>query len=184
VEVLIVAALFSLVGGVVLAAFSNGMKVWQKVYHEGTEEKAVIFFDKISSDLRGVFNYRSIKFVGDKDRLQMPTLAVTTSKLTSLKKGVGEVIYYWDKEEKKVLKVIKNMSNIYTGGKGEVKEVLKNVEDFNLNYYFYDKKEKKYRWTEKWRGKVLPIAVSIRISISYNNNFKVFNRTISIPVSS
>lgn len=185
VEVMIAASLFAVIGLALVGSFTSGMKIWNKVYRGNLQEQIGIFFDKTTVDFHNVFYYKSIQFSGDDKKVIFPTLVSTYSLNPGLKKGVGQISLYWDKDSQQIMQEIKNLSNIYTQKQGVVKILLKNVENLVFNYYYYNKDEKKYAWVNKWQPKdnVLPLAISIAVSINYENKLYTFNKAIFFPVA-
>jgi type II secretory pathway component PulJ len=183
VETLLVVSLFSLIGVALLSTFNSGLKVWDRVFRERLEEDVFLFFEKFYRDLRNTFSYQKINFLGEEDKLKFPTLVFTKSDLSGLKEGVGEVKYYWDKEEKKLFRVKRNLSDIYRESLGKKEILLKNVKDFKLSYYFYDQKEKKYFWQKEWHKSGFPLAVRINLLVNDGEREIQFKKTISIPVA-
>ena len=181
IEAVIVAVLFSVVGLSVLGTFTSGIKIWQRVYKKNSEEDIAIFFDKFSFSLKNAILYNSIPFRGNKTRISFATFIRTNSKFSGLREGVGEVTYHWDRKSKKVFRTVRNLSDIYRGKK-ESRLLFDGVDDFKLSYYFYNSKEKKYRWSDKWEQRGIPVSVSIYMSISYNSSSFVYRRIINIPV--
>ncbi len=181
IEAIIVAVLFSVVGLSVLGTFMSGIKVWQKVYQKDSDEDIAIFFDEFSFNLKNTILYNSVPFKGNKTKLSFATFIRTNSKFDGLKEGVGEVIYYWNKKERKIFRIVKNLSDIYRR-KEESRMILGDVDNFKLSYYFYDSKEKKYFWSDEWGQKRIPMSVSIYISICCNNKKFVYRRIVNIPI--
>ena len=130
IEIIIGVSLFSLIGIILLSTFNSGLKVWDKIFREKSEEDIFIFFEKFYRDLRDTFSYQMINFLGEKDSLKFPALIFTKSSFPGLKEGVGEVKYYWDKEEKKIFRVKRNLSDIYRESLGKEEVLLENVEVF------------------------------------------------------
>jgi len=181
IEATIVAVLFSVVGITLLATFSSGIKIWKRVYSRNTEEDVFIFFDNISRDLHNTIKYNSIKFSGTKSDMSFVTYVVTKSMFSGLAEGIGEVSYRWDKDKHSIFKTVRDLSDIYKKTAGGIRDVLDGVNNFELSYHFYDPKERKHFWLDKWDKKGVPISVSIRLSIAYNNRTISYSRTVDIP---
>ena len=180
-EVAIVAALFSVVGIALVSSFSSGLKVWKKVYTQTPQDQVAIFFDKVSLDLRSAFNHNEIKFLGNAKRISFPGLIITRDSGGSLKKSIGEVVYYWDESGKKILRITNSMSDLYKESRGKVYEVLNGVDNFEINYYSYSPEEDEYFWNDCRQDGILPLSVTITVSFGYEDNILNFTKTISLP---
>ncbi len=182
IEAVIVAGIFSVVGLTLLATFSSGLKIWQRVYKESSDEDVAIFFEKFSYDLRNTVKYNSIDFRGSKIKVSFATFIKKNSQFPGLSKGIGEVTYYWDKKNKKIFRVLKNLNDIYREKEGTTQLLLNNIDDFRINYYSYNLKEKKYFWKEEWNTKDIPLSVSLYISLRYKNSTFNYQRVVNIPL--
>ena len=181
IEATIVAVLFSVVGIALLATFSSGIKIWMRVYNENSEESVFIFLDTVLSDLHNTVKYNSINFSGTKTDMSFITHVVTRSRFSGLAEGIGEVSYYWDKDRHSIFRTVRNLSDVYKNTAGAVRDVLDGVDNFELSYHFYDTKEKKHFWLNKWDKKEIPISVSIRLSVSYNKSTVSYLDIVNIP---
>ncbi|MCM8800546.1 MAG: GspJ family type II secretion system protein [Candidatus Omnitrophica bacterium] len=180
IEILIVSGLVVVISLAIYATLSNGLRLWQRLNQAKEEEEVLIFFEKFLLDLRNAFKFKGIDFVGKNDLLEFATLV----KSPSLKKTtVGKVIYYYDKDEERLVRKRLNFSQLYYE-EDLWQESLNYVKKFKLQYYFYDKDKKEYFWLEDWPIKEnLPLA--IRIAFDFDNGKQIlrFIRTVNVPVS-
>lgn len=181
-EVLITATLFVVVGLAVYATINNGIKIWHRLNKTYIEEDINIFFQKVSADLRNSFIYKGIDFLGKEDSLKFTTLVTSRSGISGLKMGPGEVIYYFNPKERKIIKEKRNLSDIYKQRQGFTQELLKNVESFRFEYYYYDSLSKEYFWIDEWLKEYLPLAVRIRLELVHEQSPYEFTKTINIPL--
>jgi len=181
-EVLITATLFVVVGMAVYATINNGIKIWHRLNKTYIEEDINIFFQKASADLRNSFIYKGIDFSGREDSLRFATLVTSVSSIPGLRTGPGEVIYYFNPKERKVIKEKRNLSDIYKQRRGFTQELLKDVESFRLEYYYYDCLSKEFFWIDEWAEEYLPLAVRIHLELIHEESPYEFTKTINVPL--
>ena len=182
VEILIVTTLIGAVSLAIYSSLSQGIKVWQRVTGVILEEDINIFFEKFSRDLRNSIEFNKIKFIGEKDRLTFATLVASTSKQPGLNLNVGEVTYSFDKAEQSLMRVQKNISQIYEEQDVAKDALLSTVGSLNFQYYFYDVQEEKYLWQEGWMEGHLPRAVKIEFEFNPGDSARQFVRIVRIPM--
>ena len=180
-EVLITASLFVVVGLAVFSAVNNGIKIWQRLSKTYVEEDVNIFLEKISTDLRNSFKYKNIDFVGNEENVKFATLVASRSDLPGLKKGPGQVVYSFNPKEKKITKQEMSLHNIYRETSNVPRELLKDIENFSLGYYYYDNLSKEYFWTDEWLKDYLPLAVRVDFELDYEQGPYRVKKTITVP---
>ncbi|MCM8780610.1 MAG: prepilin-type N-terminal cleavage/methylation domain-containing protein [Candidatus Omnitrophica bacterium] len=181
IELLIVVMLIGILSLVAYATFSSGVRIWQRFNQPIPEEDVNIFFDRLNSDLRNSFRFKDIAFVGRQDRFEFPTL-VTSPRLGY--KSVGKVIYVYNTDSEALIREQKDFSHIYTQEEGVIQTMLRNVNYFKVQYYFFDLQKRRYLWQEDWPKDDLPLAVRVEFQLNYADKTYRFKRTFDIPASS
>ena len=103
---------------------------------------------------------------------------------SGLKKGVGQVTYLFDQGAGSIFKTTRNSSHIFREEDGIREEVLKDVDRVTFSYYLYDKEEKRFIWRSKWEKEGgVPLAITITLSMSYEDRASRFTKTIPVPIS-
>jgi len=201
IEILLVVTMLSLVGITIYTAFSNGVRVWQRMSQSLPEEDVGIFFEKLSGDLRNSFNYsgiktspfekggpslsspfekgglRGIKFTGTKDTISFPTL-LNISDEGKTGKGIGRVTYFFDVQAGSLNKREESYSQLYQNSAVASRKLADDIKALNLQYYCYDTRQKVYFWKNDWQ-EGLPLAV--KVEVGYGDGAKVC-KVISLPV--
>ena len=184
IEMLIVLAMFSLIGLAVVATLSNGIKIWQRLNQVNKQEDINIFFEKFTSELRNTFRFNTIKFQGQKEKISFATFVTTPGSRQAQLTGIGEVTYSYDKKKKQLSKQVRNYSQIYKDEAGKNGVLFENVESVRFDYYFYNSEEKEYIWLEDWQiEEALPLAVRIELEFENGRQSEKITRTIDIPIS-
>jgi prepilin-type N-terminal cleavage/methylation domain-containing protein len=187
IEMLVAIAILSVLALTVYGAFSNGLRLWQRINQEESHEDINIFLLKLSYELRRCFKFSNIKFLGEEDNISFATLIKADREET-----IGQVNYFFDGSANTINRVQSNYSQLYQSKPTPEQQVLKNIKSFNLQYYCCEPKQKKYLWLKAWDKKkvpssikadeYLPLAVKIEIELDDNNKNKKFVRIVNIPV--
>ena len=75
VELLVALSLMAVVGGVIVATFSGGAGVWERVQCQGTQEQnLLISFEEIKKSFHNMKPFKPIPFVGKLESFSFPTL--------------------------------------------------------------------------------------------------------------
>jgi len=124
VEMLIVSIVLGVISLAINSALNSGMRVWRKINQELPQEAINIFFDKFTTDLHNVYEYTNIKFTGEDEQLELPTL-VTSGRFSG--RLPGKVIYVYDRGKGELFRQIMDYSNVYTDKPGLIQSVIKNI---------------------------------------------------------
>jgi prepilin-type N-terminal cleavage/methylation domain-containing protein len=183
IEMLIVLVMLSLIGLAIFTTLSSGIRIWQRLNQRVGQEDVNIFFERIASELRNTFEFDTIKFQGEEDRVTFVTFVTTPGSIQAQETGIGEVSYFYDKPNRQLNKQVRNYSQIYKGDSGTKKELLKGIDSLTFSYYFYDQKIKEYFWQEGSQEGNLPKAVRIELEFNNGQQIRKIIRTIDLPVA-
>lgn len=179
IELCLVSLIASVIGLAVYFTFSNGMRIWQKANQKAAEEDLDIFFDRFALDVRNCLKFSGLEFSGAPERLELVSRVVS---LYLKNKTIGRVAYFYEPKKRALFREEKDLSQIFEGKQGVVKEVLENLNSLKFGYYFYDKEKKEYVWLEETAPEGLPLAVRIEFELSTQSSSGRFVRTVSIPI--
>ena len=179
VELLIVTAITAVISLAIYTTFNNGLKVWQRVNNAVPEENLNLFFDRFGSDLRNALKFSSLPFLGDRYRLEFPTL-VNSPKLA--RRSIGKALYSYEPSGGNLNIELRDFSGIYNGEEIVKQSALSGIKSLKFWYYFYDKGIKDYVWLEEWLKEGIPLAVRVELEFDDGSQVKKYSRTISIPV--
>ena len=180
IELVIVAAIVSVISLAIYSALNNGLKIWQKANQQLVEEDLNLFFDKFSRDLRNVLKFTDIGFSGNAERLEFAAI-IDSPRLQ--KRTVGEVVYSFDPGAGILNREQRDFSHIFDGKPGIVMQALKNISSVKFNYYVYDENTGEYHWYDQWLAGELPLAVRIELELRDGFSARSFTKTVSLPIS-
>ena len=189
IEILFVMALLSLVGLVIFTTFARGIDLWQRLQKELVDEEAGIAFEKMTHDLRNSFYYSPLLFIGTDSSLRFPTI-VRFKEEEEAREGIGQVEYYFDTGSGSLFRRQANMSQAYKERYMEDRPVVTSVSDFRVSYFYFDKDQKDFFWTDTWqqgglfggqKPEDLPLAVRVALVIGARDDEREYVRTIYIP---
>jgi hypothetical protein len=180
IEIMIVTMMVAVVSIAIFTTLNNGIKLWQRMTQSVPQEDINILLDKFGSDLRQCFLFKTIPFVGEKDRFECATLVASS---TLKKKTVGKVIYAYLSGERALMRQALDYSSFYSGSQTISAEMLKKITALEFSYYWLDPERKEYRWLKEWSKEGLPLAVRLEATITVGETEYGFIKTVSIPVS-
>lgn len=190
IELMLVAALLSMIGATLYSSFSTGIRIWQRINAELAVEDVDIFLEKISYELRNTFKIRSIAFRGKDDEMRFPVMRDTQDKKKT-KKEISEVHYAFDRKSRSIYRAYRNYSQVYEENSAIGERIAGSIQSFQLQYYSYDPDTEEYQWTQAWQNeadtlgleeeKILPVAVRMIVEILQEGGVKQLTKTVSIP---
>lgn len=189
---MIVAAILSTVGIVLYSTFTNGINIWQRINQEMVVEDVNIFFDKISRELRGSFQFSEIPLRGRTGELTFPATVHVRDHRGKLKEEIGAVHYSFDPKSGTIDRQQKSYSEIYLDKDTGKQAMIDHVSSLEFQYYYYDLEQEEYSWVESWQDedeslgiqtkKILPVAVRITIGIiGQEKKERRITKTVWIP---
>lgn len=186
IEILIVVSLVTGLSIALYQSLANGLRVWKKSQQLVSEEDVVIFFDKISEDLRNTFAFTKFKSYGDTFRFSFPTIIETKRDLFSDTEDskdyfeqIGQVEYYFDSLNKKLIKRQANYSQALNEEFVQERVLVSSVDNVRFQYYYFtdDGEMESDIFMD-----ILPVGVRIEIEFSDEQGKKLLSRYIEIPL--
>jgi len=180
IEILVVTAIIPVIGLAVYNCLNQGIKLWERISPALRQEDVNLFFEKIADDLRNSFQYTGLEFTGREEEISFPTLVISSSG----ERGVGYVNYFFDTSAHILNRKQSDYSQLYQKKSSLSRQLVKEVEFLNFQYYSYDSVSEKYWWKSVWqKEKDFPLAVRVRIKFYQGDKINESLRTISIPVA-
>ncbi|MBZ0165683.1 MAG: type II secretion system protein GspJ [Candidatus Omnitrophica bacterium] len=187
VEVILAAALTTMVGVTIYQSLAMGIGVWQRSQQLNLEEDVVIFLDKLSYDLYNSFLFSQIKFEGNEFRIAFPTMVYTPAD-RRLNLGadvyveqIGKVEYYYDLGEDKVYRRQANYSQALRERYTDPQELVAGVDNLRFRFYFLTESDE---LSSSEILDVLPTGVEITVEFSDAKGKRTMRKFIDIPVGS
>lgn len=175
VEVLITAAIFSVVSIAIYATFNSGMTVWRRAQSANIEDRKLILkIEKIGRELRQAFISNDIVFKADKNKVQFSSV---------IDSEIWRIIYSFDENSKILLRSSDKLAEILAGEKKELEpkfvSYISDIDKLSLSYLIFDLQKNSYIWKEEWPQNTLPVAIKFNITIKD----KTYASTIIIPTA-
>jgi len=181
IELLVVLAMVSIIGLAIFTTLSNGIRIWQRLNQTVGQEDINIFFERIARELRNTFEFSTIRFSGENHQIAFAAFLTAPGVSKPQQSGIGQLVYYYDRASKQLIKEEKNYSQLYKGDSGAKQELLKQINSLEFSYYYYDQESREYLWLPVWQEDYLPLAV--RIELEFDNGKQLENITRSIDLS-
>ena len=186
-EILIVISLVAMLSIALYHSVSQGIRIWEKSQRLVIEEDVVLFFDKLSQDLRNSFSYSSIPFEGHQFRLSFPALVqVSVEKpgrydKKDYKEQIGKVEYSFDPNKDCVIKKQAGYGQALSEEFSLSQEVLKSVQMVQFRYVYLTA-EGEYLSPDVLE--VIPASVEVTVEFSDQLGKRELHKLIDIPVGS
>jgi type II secretory pathway pseudopilin PulG len=192
VEILLVTAMLSLIGLAIYSTLFNGITFWVRINQEQPAEDVVLFFEKISRDLKNTFKFTGIDFKGSGAQVSFPSIVKYQEKKVTLE-GIGKTEYIFDGIKKTLNIRQSNYSEVYSGKSGYERELLRGIKSLKFRYC-YTLDQKQFIWADSWQDKEetslgvvevkkIPLAVRIEVEVEDGSFKRKFQRTVFIPAA-
>lgn len=185
IEILIVMSLIAMVTVGIYNALVNGLKVWDRSQRVLVEEDVVIFFEKITEELRNTYSFSLLELKGNEARFEFPTMIRTTLNQQRANEEevyvdqLGKVEYSFDPTKDSLYKRRAYYGQAVNFQFGESKKILSSVEDVQFRYLYITDNEE---LSSLEVLDVIPEAVEISVKFREHNKEKVIKKVIDIPV--
>jgi hypothetical protein len=179
VELLVVCAMLGIISLSIFATFSNGLKIWQKINKPLAQENVGVFLEKLAGDLSSCLKLNNLSFSGNQFHLEVPTLV---DSLNLKNRGIGLAVYNYDQQSASLTRQQKDYSQLYSRQEGNSVILLKGLQLFKFEYYYYDKQKDEYLWLEDWSVQGVPLAVRVILNLEGAAENERIIRTITVPV--
>ncbi|MCF7872901.1 MAG: prepilin-type N-terminal cleavage/methylation domain-containing protein [Candidatus Omnitrophica bacterium] len=184
IEVLITAAILSLVGVAIYSMFANGLAIWKRARIIKEEKRSVVLsLEKITANLRNAFNFSKIPFEGDSSSISFAAMIKAKNSQESLP---GQITYTLDFGEDKLYKEERTYSEFLEDKEGRKQVAAVGVKEVRFSFCYLDNSSGDYKWKDDWKKQEqdsLPWAVRLKLVLKRENGQDLeLNRMIVIPV--
>lgn len=181
VELLIAALLAALLAGSLLAAFSGGLRVWQRAREwDESAVQALLALEEIERDVRNTIAARAGRFEGDERRLSIPSV-VSVAGPNGLEEWPGVTRYEVDGGARTVVRrtVARGRS-----GRQTAVAVASSVDRAGFAFLARSGDRSGEGWISSWSGRTnLPAAVRVSLTIRSTPEPLSLERTIALPLA-
>jgi hypothetical protein len=179
VELLVVCAMLGIISLSIFATFSNGLKIWSKINKPLAQENVGIFLEKLAGDLSSCLKLNNLPFSGNQSHLEIPTLV---DSLNLKNRSIGLAAYNYDQQSGCLARQQKDYSQLYSRQEGNSVILLKGLQLFKFEYYYYDKQKEEYLWLEEWSQEGIPLAVRVVLNLEGQAENEKIIRTIAVAI--
>lgn len=184
IETILAAGMVLVIALASYSAFSQGVKLWQRLTQRTPASKLNIVFEKMSSDLRNSFVFSGINFVGAKDSISFAALTLTAIGERQKVLSIGEIGYFFDAQTKSLNRRQRNYSQLYQDKTPSSRQMVNDVKSLRFQYYYYDPEQEIYIWKDNWQvgeeERSIPLAVRIRLEFDEKTKEEEVTGTITI----
>ncbi len=192
VEILVSVGIVSLVAVALYSLFANGVNAWRRGSENKVYERNIrLTSEKLTKELRNVFEFSMIPFEGTEDLVMFPALmpAVLDDEEDIARDyyQVGRIAYFFDKSKDALSKEVKPFSEVLDEEEiGESKILIQDVSELKISYCYLDNASGTYKWKDDWKTEdqdSIPQALNIEITFKGPAGEKgTFSKVIFIPV--
>lgn len=138
-EVLFVSMMIAVVSLSLYRALSIGIKVWERSRSFSVEEDIMIFFDKLSMDLRNALQFSQLGFHGTASEISFPTIIAVPMGSSSgdvliYADQIGQVSYGLDARQQGIVRSQANYGQALEGEKGAARVLAAPIERLRFEY--------------------------------------------------
>jgi len=182
-ELLITTSLIALMGLAIYSTFARGVMVWERGSKTDiVEQEARFTLQNLAKELRNSFKFSGIKFSGTKDAISFPTYVNTARVGEAPKWEIGRVSYFYDSSKKSFFCREASYVDLFQDDLPKAREIVSQVNDLEINYYFFDAIGKTYKWKNSWSDKeTFPLGVRIALTTGSGEEGKEFVKTVYLP---
>lgn len=187
IELLLAAAILSMVALAILSTFGAGLRAFDRVQSfGGLHADVLLFLEGFERDVRNAFEFSPIKFKGDSQAMSFASVG------TNLDEEGGEFIvlakksYYFDDSQKALVGEEKDY--VQTASAIIRSQRIGSIKAVQFQYYFYRKEtqdgeeKSEYGWQETWADEeAIPKGVKIQLTFEDGGKEVSLARTVFIP---
>ncbi len=153
IEVLVVTALFAIIGVSLFQSFSMGLKVWKRASRPNfSYRKAVLSLERMARELRQSRGYPNTTFQGDDEGLSFAS--VVYGKVYNLT---------YEYKQQGLWRHAKVLSAGWDAG--QEREAVPGIADMEFTYYGYDAPSSSYIFFDEWDGAVKGRPMAVRVVV-------------------
>jgi len=174
IETLVVIGLSAVIGVSLLSSFVMGMKVWRRTASpDFVHRKAILGLEKLSRDLRSVYDYPDIGFTGG-------TTAVSFANID--KDRIWNVSYFYSSDDKCLYRTRLSLEAGNSTSEPKEEKIICSVEGASFSYSSFNNDTKVFDFLDGWNYALngIPRAVKAEINLKDDKNV---TKIITIPVA-
>ena len=173
IELLIALSIFSVIAITLYSTFFAGISTWKRSGdNTGIYQNIRVTFDDIARDLKNMIYFTkddesAYIFSGTSEQVIFMTLEEGISEKTEPQRELVRIAYSFDNAKGDIVREIAGISLGFDTRKAEKEILLKNVEDFKVEYcYFSGDEDDPYLWQEEWSDEEVKTPRGVKITAS------------------
>jgi len=174
IETLVVIGLSAIIGVSLLSSFVMGMKVWKRTASpDFVHRKVILGLEKLSRDLRSVYDYPDIGFNGGSTELSFANID---------KDKIWNVSYFYSEEDKCVYRTRVSLEAGNATSEAKQEKIVCAAEGASFGYSSFNNDTKVFDFLDSWNYALngIPRAVKAEIILKDDRNV---TKIITIPVA-
>jgi len=187
IELLVTTSILGMIAIAIFATFVSGLNVYNRMEtYGGVQADVLLSLEKMERDLRNVFSFKKIGFVGNTKKITFPGLIKEIDSEGNQSLFVGKISYYFDETAGTLVKEKQDYpQSLSEEGMGESNfKILAFIENINFNYYYFNQETQTYNWKNSWdTGDGIPRGVKIEVTFKNDKRDVKLARTVFIPVA-
>jgi len=179
VELIVAVCIFSMMAFAAYSALSVGLNAYKRIKgFAGSQNDALLAFEKIERDISNTFMINGIEFTGSASSVSFPDTSGAAG-------PVVKTTYYFDAEAGNLIR----QEQAYAAAmKKSEEEGITSVElsplkELKFEYCRYDEEKEACEWKDRWSGTEPPIAVKVEAAFDSGGKTVKVKRIVLIPVS-
>lgn len=155
VELMVVVALFGIVGTVLISSFAMGLRVWKKAASLNLNSRgALLSMERWTMETRRLFKYQPIGLFGNEDHVEFANI---------LNDKILNISYDFASDENTVRRMVSSRQSFLDGeADGVSRTAISGVENFSMSYYGWDSQTQEYAFFNTWNSSQSGWPVAIR----------------------
>jgi len=173
IELLIALSIFAVIAVTLYSTFFAGISTWKRSGdNTGIYQDIRVAFDDIARDLKNMIYFTkddesAYIFSGTSEQVIFMTLEESISEKTEPQRELVRIAYSFDNAKGDIVRETAGILLGFDTKKAEKEILLKNVEDFKIEYcYFSGDEDDPYLWQEEWKDEEVKTPRGIRITAS------------------
>jgi len=173
VEVVVVAAIFGILGTTLVASFSTGMSVWKRAAGlTYSYRQTIVGLERLAMELRRVMNYPPVGFFGTGTDCYFANIASD---------GVKNVSYRYDGHDGALFRLSRNLS----AGEEDAPErkVIAAIGNFTMAYYGFNSETGSFGFLPQWNSTAHGLPMAVKVSFASADGGRTFEKVIIVPAA-
>ncbi len=184
VELLVSLALIALVGGTVVATFAGGIRVWERLQAQGSQDQWFeVAFEQFRHDLRNMRRFQLVPIKGAYDRISFPAIVESDTTDGRTVGEIGELGYFFNSSRRMLCRAGHPYRTLrYQRLTDDCHPVVTGVDRVQLSFYKYDEETRQGDWSSSWEEETPPLAVKLELGYQDRSTRRMITQSLVVHV--